>query len=60
MRTATRATAVALMLALAGCLGARTESPAPVMQNAAGSWVVDGEIAVVDFRGIGLQIYVVE
>jgi len=38
MRAATRATAVALMLAFAGCLGARTESSAPVMQNAAGSW----------------------
>src|SRR5262249_35475346 len=38
MRAATRATAVARLLTLAGCLGARTESSAPVEQNAAGSW----------------------
>ena len=37
MRVVMRATAV-LALSLAGCLGARTESPAPVLQSGAGSW----------------------
>jgi len=37
MRAVMRATAL-LALSLAGCLGARTESPAPVLQSGAGSW----------------------
>ena len=50
--------ALLLVLGLAGCLGVTTESPAPVDQAAAGSWVTLGplpaprqEVAVATFDG---------
>ena len=63
MRMVTRATLVTLALVLAGCLGATTQSPAPIDQMAPGTWTsfaplpaARQEVAVATLHG---QVWVI-